>query len=152
MKRFLLLASLMTTAVIAADTAASLEIDRKQMQAQTIEIVGTGMNLDPAVADTFWAVFKEYEAERIKIGDRRVELLQQFAAQVDSMTDDQASSMAMRSFALEREALELKEKYFKILEKEISSRVAARFVQVMNQIDSVVNASLSREMPLIGGF
>ena len=142
----------MTTAVVAADTAASLEIDRKQMQAQTIEIVGTGMNLDPAVADTFWAVFKEYEAERIKIGDRRVELIREFAAQVDAMTDDQASSMAMRSFALEREALELKEKYFKILEKEISSRVAARFVQVMNQIDSVVNASLSREMPLIGGF
>jgi hypothetical protein len=68
------------------------------------------------------------------------------------LSDEQAKDAAERSFAIDRDLLSLKEKYYKIMEKQLSARVAARFVQVMNQIDSVVSSQLSRELPLIGGF
>lgn len=145
-------ALLASTALGAEDPVATLQVQRQQIQTETVEIVGTGMNLDSSVSDTFWDIFNEYQAERTKIGDERVKLIRAFVAAVDTMTEEEAASMAEQSFKIENELLKLKEKYFRIMEKKISARVAARFVQVMNQIDSVVNSQLSREMPLIGGF
>ena len=45
---------------------------RKEIQAQTIEIVGTAMNLDPSIAPAFWAIYKDYEVERTQLGDVKV--------------------------------------------------------------------------------
>ena len=151
-KRLLTLLALLAASVFAQDPSTSMEVARKEMQTYGVEIVGTAMNLDPAISGQFWSIYREYEVEREKIGDRRVALLREYIEILEDLSDEQARDAAKRSFAIERDLLNLKEKYYKIMEKQLSARVAARFVQVMNQIDSVVSSQLSRELPLIGGF
>ena len=73
-------------------------------------------------------------------------------AMAEDMTDEQATATAEQHFAMQRNQIALSEKYYTIMAEKISPRVAARFVQVMNQIDTVIDANLSREMALIGGF
>ena len=152
MKRLLTLIPLLAASVFAQDPNTSLEVARKEMQTYGVEIVGTAMNLDPSISDQFWSIYREYEVAREKIGDRKVALLREYIEILEDLSDEQASDAAERSFAIDRDLLNLKEKYYKIMEKQLSARVAARFVQVMNQIDSVVSSQLSRELPLIGGF
>jgi len=152
MKILLILFPLLAVSVSAQDPNVSLEVARKEMQTYGIEIVGTAMNLDSAIADQFWAIYRDYEAEREKIADRKVAMLREYIEILEDLTDEQAKDAAGRSFAINQDLLDLKVKYYKIMEKQLSARVAARFVQVMNQIDSVVNSQLSRELPLIGGF
>jgi hypothetical protein len=152
MKRLLTLIPLLAASVFAQDPGTSLEVARKEMQTYGVEIVGTAMNLDPTISDQFWSIYREYEVEREKIGDRKVALLREYIEILEDLSDEQAMDAAKRSFAIDRDLLNLKEKYYKIMEKQLSARVAARFVQVMNQIDSVVSSQLSRELPLIGGF
>ena len=152
MKRLFTLIPLLAASVFAQDPNTSMEVARKEMQTYGVEIVGTAMNLDPAISDQFWSIYLEYEVEREKIGDLKVALLREYIEILENLSDEQARDAAKRSFAIERDLLSLKEKYYRIMEKELSARVAARFVQVMNQIDSVVSSQLSRELPLIGGF
>ena len=152
MKRLLTLIPLLAASVFAQDPGTSLEVARKEMQTYGVEIVGTAMNLDPAISDQFWSIYREYEVEREKIGDRKVALLREYIEVLEDLSDHQAMDVAKRSFAIQEDLLNLNKKVYKTMEKQLSARVAARFIQVMNQIDAVVSSQLSRELPLIGGF
>lgn len=152
MKRLLTLIPLLAASVFAQDPGTSLEVARKEMQTYGVEIVGTAMNLDPAISDQFWSIYREYEVEREKIGDRKVALLREYIEVLEDLSDHQAMDVAKRSFAIQEDLLNLNKKVYKAMEKQLSARVAARFIQVMNQIDAVVSSQLSRELPLIGGF
>ncbi len=152
MKKYILWACLFVSPLLASDQVVDLEVARKQIQAQTIEIVATAMNLADADAEPFWAIYKQYEAERTKLGDTRVVLLNEFMGMAEDMTEDQAKAAVEKHFAMQKDRIALSEKYYQIMEERVSARVAARFVQVMSQIDTVVDSSLASEMPLIGGF
>jgi hypothetical protein len=152
MKKHFVWLFLFITPLLANDPVVDLEVARKEIQAQTIEIVGTAMNLDPAVESAFWAIYKDYEVERTRLGDVKVALLNQFMAIAEDMTDEQAQMVAQHHFAMQRDIIALSEKYYGIMAEELSPVLAARFVQVMNQIDTVIDANLSREMAIIGGF
>jgi hypothetical protein len=152
MKRILTLIPLLAASVFAQDPGTSLEVARKEMQTYGVEIVGTAMNLDQAISDQFWSIYREYEVEREKIGDRRVALLREYIEVLEDLSNEQAREVAKRSFAIQDDLLDLKKKYYRVMEKQLSPRVAARFIQVVNQIDAVVSTQLFRELPLIGGF
>lgn len=152
MKKILICTLLFSSSLFASDPVADLAVARKQIQAQTIEIVQTAMNLSEADAPEFWAIYKEYEAERTQMGDVKVALLNEFMAIAEDMTDEQASATAEQHFAMKRNQIALNEKYYTVMAEKLSPRVAARFIQVMNQIDTVIDANLASEMAIIGGF
>lgn len=152
MKKHLIWLFLLVTPLLATDSVVDIQVARKEIQAQTIEIVGTAMNLDPADESAFWAIYKDYEVERTSLGDVKVALLNQFMAIAENMTDEQAQLVAQHHFAMQRDVIALSEKYFGIMSEKLSPRLAARFVQIMNQVDTVIDANLSGEMALIGGF
>lgn len=152
MKKLLICTLLFASPLFASDPVADLAVARKQIQAQTIEIVETAMNLSETDAPVFWAIYKDYEVERTQMGDVKVSLLNQFMAIAEDMTDEQASATADQHFAMQRNQIALSEKYYTVMAEKLSPRVAARFVQVMNQIDTVIDANLASEMAIIGGF
>jgi hypothetical protein len=50
---------------------------------------------------------------------------------------------------LEKRRTKLKKKYFKKFEKALSAVVAAKFVQVENQINLLIDLQIASELPLI---
>ena len=65
------------------------------------------------------------------------------------MTDDQANDLALKVFNLEEKRTDLKRKYFKKFRKVIPALKAARFFQIENQINMVIDLQVAGSLPLI---
>jgi hypothetical protein len=58
-----------------------------------------------------------------------------------------ADELASAAFSLEAQRAELKKKYFNIMKKALSARTAARFFQVENQMQQIVDLQISSNLP-----
>jgi hypothetical protein len=78
-----------------------------------------------------------------------VDLLKEYAANYGSMTNDKVQSLARRSFELQKQRVDLREAYFKRISQAVSPKTAARFVQVEDRIDLLLNLQLASNIPMV---
>jgi polyhydroxyalkanoate synthesis regulator phasin len=97
----------------------------------------------------FWPLYDEYRAERQKIGDRRVRLVTDFLADENSMTEDQARTLANEDFAIEKDTSELKAKWYRKMTKVLSERTVARFFHIDEKLDAAADLARAANIPLI---
>jgi hypothetical protein len=97
----------------------------------------------------FWPLYDQYRAERQKIGDRRVRLITDFLAQKNSMSEDEARSLAKEDFAIEKDTSELKAKWYEKMTKVLSERTVARFFHIDGKLDAAADLALAANIPLI---
>jgi hypothetical protein len=112
-------------------------------------IVGANMLLTETEAARFWPLYDAYRAERRKIGDRKVRLITDFLAQRNSMTEDQARTLANEEFAIEKDISELKIKWYEKMTKVLSDRTVARFFHIDEKLDAAADIALAANIPLI---
>jgi hypothetical protein len=112
-------------------------------------IVRANMLLTETESARFWPLYDEYRAERHKIGDRRVRLITDFLAHKDSMTEDEARTLAKEDFAIEKDTSELKAKWYEKMTKVLSERTIARFFHIDGKLDAVADLELAANIPLI---
>ena len=122
---------------------------REDVRAAKLEIVTHSMELDSAQSDLFWPIYQEYQAELSELADRRVAAIKRYAEEHEQLTDDRASEMATDWFRLQGDRLKLRKKYYKQVAKAISAGVAARFIQVENQISLLIDLQIAQDLPLI---
>jgi len=112
-------------------------------------IVRANMLLTETESARFWPLYDEYRAERQKIGDRRVRLVTDFLADENSMTEDQARTLANEDFAIEKDTSELKAKWYKKMTKVLSERTVARFFHIDEKLDAAADLARAANIPLI---
>jgi DNA-directed RNA polymerase len=112
-------------------------------------IVRANMLLTETESARFWPLYDEYRAERQKIGDRRVRLITDFLAEQNSMSEDQARTLANEDFAIEKDTSELKAKWYKKMTKVLSERTIARFFHIDEKLDAAADLALAANIPLI---
>jgi len=122
---------------------------RADMSADKTALVTAAMNLSGEASNKFWPVYRDYDHELAKLGDRRVALIKEYAASFDSLTDAKANSIMKGFFKNHHDRLGLLEKYYGKMEKEVGAVTAAKFVQVENQISSYVELQIASNLPLI---
>ena len=125
-----------------------LELLRSDLRREKANVVAAGMELSPGEETSFWRVYRDYEADVTRVGDGRFALLKEFAASYQAMTDEKAAELMQRAFALDRERVELKERYFPRFAAETSGRTAARFFQIEGQIEALLYLQLTADLPL----
>ena len=79
----------------------------------------------------------------------RLDLLKKFARVYDNLTDSAAKELSDQWFKLQDQRMSTRKKYFKRFEKEISTTTAARFFQVDNQIESLMDVQIASNLPLM---
>lgn len=126
-----------------------IELVRSDVQKDKVAIMGAAMGFTADEAAKFWPIYEGYEAELAKVGDRRVMLIKDYAENFTSMTDDKANALAEGAMGIEAQRMELKHAAFEKISKEISPVVGARFLQVENQINLLLDIQLAQQMPLI---
>jgi len=97
----------------------------------------------------FWPVYRNYALDQQKIGDKLVQLIQEYAKQYDSMTDAQAKDMTDRFIQIQEDSLNLKKSYWKKFDKALGPKRTAKFYQVDNRLSLIVMFQLTSEIPLI---
>jgi len=65
------------------------------------------------------------------------------------MTDEKAKELVDRALRLEGKRTKLKKKYFKKFDKVLPSKTVAKFFQLENQINLLIDLQIASELPLI---
>jgi len=126
-----------------------IELFRSDLKTQTVAVITEVMDFSEAEGNAFWPIYREMEVDRAKLVDERIALIKDYAANYASMTDAKAKELINRAFKLEESRLKLHQKYYKKIESATSSITAAKFMQLMNQIDLLIDISIASEMPLV---
>jgi hypothetical protein len=119
-----------------------------QIQTDRRAIVFKTMNLDDAQVRAFTPVYDAYMAERKKLADRGGELLNAYASNYDSMTDDAAKGILKDWLKLQDDDTALTREYAKKLGKVLPPTKVLRFVQIENKLDAILRLPAVRGVPL----
>jgi hypothetical protein len=131
------------------DLEPAIQMLRQEVGKDRREIVKANMLLTPSEAARFWPIYDAYVAERNKNGDRRVKLITDYAANRDSMSEDEALRLLKESLDIDKHRVEIKEDFIKKFNKEVSARTTARFFHIESKLDATVDAARAARIPLI---
>jgi len=112
-------------------------------------IVKSNMLLTNSEATRFWPIYDEYRAEINKLGDRRVKLITDYAANRNSMSEDEASRLVKEYIDIDNDKLKVQSSYIKKFSKELSARTTARFFHIESKLDAIGDAARAAKIPLI---
>jgi hypothetical protein len=146
-KSLLVLLMLLPLVVIAQDKY--IELLRTNLKAERVALITEAMELTEKESDIFWPIYRDYDYERTKLADTRIAILKDYAANYGDLTDEKAQDIIYRVFDNERDLLDLEEKYFVRMRRELSARTAARFLQVENQLNLLIQMQVSSELPIV---
>jgi hypothetical protein len=128
---------------------ADVQLIRQDVQAQKNQIITDTMAFTASEAAAFWPVYKEYAAEQHAIATKRLDLILDYARNIDKMDDQKAHDLSQRMFAIDDDIQSLRKRYYPRFEKALGAKRAAKFYQVDNRLSLIVNLQLSSEIPLI---
>ena len=148
------LAFLVAGLIVALPGAASaqeqyMELLRQDINTQKTAILTEAMALDDAQAEKFWPIVREYDLERAKISDRRLDVIKKYAANYETMTADMADKLMSESMKIDSDMMNLKKDYYKKISKQLSAVEGARFLQVENFVDNLIRLQVQSELPLV---
>ena len=122
---------------------------RMDLKAQKEAIIRETMQLDPQQAAAFWPIYRQYDGEQTKLWDQKVAIVENYAANFLTMTNEKADELAQQVMQLDEKRMALREKYYAIVKKALSPILAARFFQVENQIQLIVDLQIASNLPII---
>jgi hypothetical protein len=134
-----------------ATDAAAAEIAqvRADIQKDRNAIVGAAMDLTDAQAGPFWELYAGYRAARKPAADRIVALITEYAKTAATMTDEQAGKLVDEMASIQKQEAATKAEWVAKFKAKLPGRVVARFFQVDNKLDVIVNFQLASEIPLV---
>jgi hypothetical protein len=133
----------------AARLRAFIELARRDIQLQKASIIAENLPLTEPEAAEFWPLHRQYQADLAKLVDRRLALVKKFLPQAETMTDDNARALAKEALEIDDQRTALKREYFTKFEQAIPAAKAARFFQIENQLNMVLDLRLAAALPLI---
>lgn len=122
---------------------------REDVQSARKTITAENMTLTADQATKFWPIYDQYSAEVAKIGDERVQLIKDYAANYDTMTDAQANAFMQRGAAIDKQFADTRLKYVPMFEKVISAKQTALWFQIDRRLDLLVNLQLAGNIPVV---
>jgi hypothetical protein len=125
------------------------ELLRSDIRKNKTQIVGLVMQLDAEDAAKFWPIYKDFEAEYTEFGNGVLALILKYAANYNDMTPQVADELATRLLDFEQERNNLKRKYYQKFKAALDPITAARFLQVENQLERILDLQITSELPVI---
>ncbi len=102
-----------------------------------------------AQKDAFWKLYDEYETQRKVLGKLRIELLEQYAGQYNTMTGEQADAWTKKVIELQKKTDNLIVTYYTKVKLISDGIVATQFYQIENYILTAIRAQVLMNIPFI---
>ena len=83
------------------------------------------------------------------MNDARFALIQEYAKNYDTATDEQADSFIKRWIAFDQDNTQLRLKYIPEFEKVISLKKTAMFFQIDRRVSMMIELQLAGQVPLV---
>lgn len=131
-----------------ADMTGEIEMLRSVAQTERRVIVAKAMFLTDQESAAFWPVYNEYRTAVGKVNDQLVKLVTDYAAERDTLTDEQAKTLLNNYIKFEQDVLKLRKKYIPKFGKAMPMTKVARFYQIENKLDILQKLVLASNIPL----
>ena len=131
-----------------ADLAGEIETARSMAQTERKSIVARNMTLTAAESEHFWPLYNRYRYEMSVLQDRQIAIITDFAAHYESLDDIEARRLLDEWLAYESELVKLRARYIKRFAKVLPGTKLARYFQVENKLDAVINLTTATQVPL----
>jgi len=143
--------ALAQTKPAAAPAPDSMQILREKLKADKKLVVAANLDLEPNEAKAFWPIYEEYQKELAKINKRSADLINAYAKayRAGDVKNDQARKWTDDAIAIEAAAVDAKRALVAKLNKAMSGKRVARYMQIENKIRAVVNYELADAVPLV---
>ncbi len=128
-----------------------IQLTRSVIETERQAIIAKNLELTEAEGKEFWPAFRSYRGELAIIGDRTVGMIRSFAESFNaaSMTDAKAEGLIREYFSIEEAKLKLRKRWWKKFTKILPARKAARYYQLENKLDAIIDVELADQIPLI---
>ena len=126
-----------------------LEIARDVLKTEKKAAIAEIMQLSDEESQPFWTLYNEYQGKLYLVQNKRIDIIQDYAENFENLTDEKADQLWLGYMAYSQEILKLKKIYYKKFKKILPAGKAARFLQAENKIETMINANLALEIPLI---
>jgi len=109
------------------------------------------MSLSDGDAAAFWPIYRQYEYERSRLDDGRIEVIKEYIDKYPDLTDAEAKAMAERMFEYESRIAALKRKYFKKFNNALPALTVTKFFQLERRIDLMMDMKIESALPPLTG-
>lgn len=137
--------------VISSDTLMDQQflLLRKDIRSIKKQVVAANLTLTENEAVKFWPVYEQYSADLAEVTDTRIALIEEYANEYGTLTDEQADSLIRRWLDTDISAAQLRQKYVPILRKVLPAKKAAAFFQLDGRISMMIDVELTSRLPLM---
>jgi hypothetical protein len=126
-----------------------IQLTRSVIQTERLAVVAANLGLSESEGAIFWPLYKEYRAAVDQAVDTRVALMERFFASYETLTDAEATGLLNDFFAYEKNLLKVRTTYAAKMQKVLPGRTVARFFQIENKMDAIIEYEMAGEFPLI---
>ena len=139
-----------TPGVVSAQTADdAIQLTRSAIQTERQAVVAANLGLNESESAVFWPLYRDYRNAVNQAADARVDILRRLFSNYETLTDDDALSLLDDHLAFEKEMLKIRTSYAKKMGKVLPGRTVARFFQIENKMDAIVDYEMAGEIPLV---
>lgn len=131
----------------AQDLESYMELLRSDIRTDKVAMITEVMDFSDVEGEIFWPIHREYQLELDKLGDAYLAVINDYADNYMSLTDDKAEELTKKALDIRKDRLDLQKKYIKKISKELSPVRAARWAQLENQISLIVELQLVSAIP-----
>ena len=129
--------------------ADNMEIVKEKIRTDKKLFIATNMQLTESEVKEFWPVYDAYQAELDRLVAREIKLIEDFAANYETMSNDVAKKLLNDSLLIDSNHLKLRQSYLAKFRGVLSDKKVARFYQLESKIDAVFEFELARKIPLV---
>ncbi|MBF4493309.1 hypothetical protein IR010_12235 [Flavobacterium sp. MR2016-29] len=114
------------------------------------DLVKEYMNLSDAQATAFTKVYENYETERKALGQTKFQLINDYAANYNTLTDAKADELAKATLKNNMAYEKLYTKTYGKAKKAVGAINAAKFIQLEVYLQTTIRNEIQNSIPFIG--
>jgi hypothetical protein len=150
-KVFLLLTAVFSTAAFAQSTLKDdVDVVQSVYGKSKSELVSQYMALTGAQAADFTKIYDAYEVERKKLGQEKIQLINQYATDYAALTDEKADAIAKGALKNNAAYDKLYSSYYEKVKKAVGAINATKFIQLEIYLQTEIRSSLQNAIPFVG--
>ena len=153
MKTRMLLVAVLLTALVtplwADNMADRVELDRSVIRTEKKAIIAKNMNFTEMEAEAFWPVYHKFQQAIRPVYDRKVKLIMTYAKDYEKLSDKEANNLVKDYLRIQKDQVKVKQHYVRKFNNVMPSKKVARYYQLEQKMDAVIDAELAANIPLV---
>ena len=129
--------------------AGNMEILIEKIRTDKKLLVAANMELTEPEAKAFWPVYDKFQDELFLLRSRTARLIKDYAEALKDMNNEKAKALLDESITIESLGLKLRQSYLPKFRKALPEKKVARYYQIENKIQAMLNYELAKEIPLV---